>query len=137
MPLAGAREDEGAIRLAYDRATVDAAPDVDPDVALTEEEERVLHEHYGRQWAPPSGTETDTAMTRSEEEVEVGTRVRRSAERVRLRKVLVQDEVTTTVPVRKEVIRLETAYIREWSIWKDLAILLRTIPVVFTMRDAH
>jgi exopolysaccharide biosynthesis polyprenyl glycosylphosphotransferase len=37
----------------------------------------------------------------------------------------------------EEVIRLETAYMREWSIWKDLAILLKTIPVVFTMRDAH
>jgi lipopolysaccharide/colanic/teichoic acid biosynthesis glycosyltransferase len=37
----------------------------------------------------------------------------------------------------EEVIRLETDYMREWSIWKDLAILLKTIPVVFTMRDAH
>jgi exopolysaccharide biosynthesis polyprenyl glycosylphosphotransferase len=37
----------------------------------------------------------------------------------------------------EEVIRLETAYMREWAIWKDLAILLKTIPVVFTMRGAH
>jgi lipopolysaccharide/colanic/teichoic acid biosynthesis glycosyltransferase len=37
----------------------------------------------------------------------------------------------------EEVIRLETAYMREWAIWTDLAILLKTIPVVFTMRGAH
>jgi hypothetical protein len=108
VPLEGAEEVDGNVRLAYDRATIEEAPDVDPDVELTEEEERRLHEHYGREWAPPSGTETDTAMTRSEEEVDFGTRVKKRAERVRLRKVLVHDEVTKTVPVRKEVIRLET-----------------------------
>ena len=36
-----------------------------------------------------------------------------------------------------EVIRLETAYLRRWGIWKDVAILLRTIPVVLKMEGAH
>jgi exopolysaccharide biosynthesis polyprenyl glycosylphosphotransferase len=36
-----------------------------------------------------------------------------------------------------EVIRLETDYIREWTIWKDLGILLRTVPTVLLMRGAH
>jgi len=36
-----------------------------------------------------------------------------------------------------EVIRLETDYIREWTIWRDLGILLRTIPTVLLMRGAH
>jgi lipopolysaccharide/colanic/teichoic acid biosynthesis glycosyltransferase len=35
------------------------------------------------------------------------------------------------------VIRLATDYIREWTIWKDLGILLRTIPTVLLMRGAH
>ena len=35
-----------------------------------------------------------------------------------------------------EVVRLETAYIREWTIWKDLGLLLRTIPAVVYMRGA-
>jgi exopolysaccharide biosynthesis polyprenyl glycosylphosphotransferase len=35
-----------------------------------------------------------------------------------------------------EVIRLETAYLRRWSIWKDVAILIRTIPVVLKMDGA-
>jgi exopolysaccharide biosynthesis polyprenyl glycosylphosphotransferase len=36
-----------------------------------------------------------------------------------------------------EVIRLETAYLRRWMIWKDFEILLRTIPVVLRMDGAH
>ena len=36
-----------------------------------------------------------------------------------------------------DVIMLETAYMRGWTIWKDLAILLRTVPVVLRMRGAH
>jgi stress response protein YsnF len=47
-------------------------------------------------------------MTRSEEEVSFGKRTTRRAERVRLKKVLVEDEVEQTVPVRREVIQLET-----------------------------
>jgi hypothetical protein len=108
VPLEGASESGDAVRVPYARAQFDDAPDVDPDVELTEEQERLLHEHYGRDWAPPSGTETDTAMTRSEEEVEFGKRATTRAERVRLKKVLVEDEVTQTVPVRREEIRLET-----------------------------
>jgi len=36
----------------------------------------------------------------------------------------------------EEVIRLETDYIREWSIWKDLGLLLKTVPAVLYMRGA-
>jgi lipopolysaccharide/colanic/teichoic acid biosynthesis glycosyltransferase len=36
----------------------------------------------------------------------------------------------------EEVIRLETDYIREWTIWKDLGLLLKTIPAVIYMRGA-
>jgi hypothetical protein len=109
IPLEDLREGEdGDLHAPFERARFERAPDVDPDVALTEDEERALHEHYGRPWDPPSGEETDTAMTRSEEEVDFSKRATQRAERVRLKKVLVEDEVTETVPVRKEVIRLET-----------------------------
>jgi exopolysaccharide biosynthesis polyprenyl glycosylphosphotransferase len=37
----------------------------------------------------------------------------------------------------EEVIHLEACYIRDWSIWNDLAILLRTIPAVVSRRGAH
>jgi exopolysaccharide biosynthesis polyprenyl glycosylphosphotransferase len=37
----------------------------------------------------------------------------------------------------EEVIRLETDYIREWTLWKDLGILLKTVPAVLYMRGAN
>ena len=107
VPLGDALEVGDALQIPYDGAQFDEAPDIDPDVTLTAEEERLLHEHYGREWAaPPDDEETDTAMTRSEEEVSIGKKVK-PAERVRLKKVVVEDEVTETVPVRREEIRLE------------------------------
>jgi len=53
-----------------------------------------------------SGPTTDDAMTRSEEELRVGTTQRESG-RVRLKKYVVEDEVTQTVPVRREEVRVE------------------------------
>jgi len=53
-----------------------------------------------------SGPTTDDAMTRSEEELQVGTTQRESG-RARLRKYVVEDEVTQTVPVRREEVRVE------------------------------
>lgn len=35
------------------------------------------------------------------------------------------------------VVRIEAAYMWQWSIWKDLSILARTIPAVLKMRGAH
>lgn len=37
----------------------------------------------------------------------------------------------------ENVIRLETAYIRRWSLWLDLELLCRTVPVVLSGRGAH
>jgi exopolysaccharide biosynthesis polyprenyl glycosylphosphotransferase len=42
-----------------------------------------------------------------------------------------------TITDFEEVIRLETDYIREWTLWKDLGILFRTVPAVFRMEGAH
>src|SRR4051794_39299938 len=53
-----------------------------------------------------SGPTTDNAMTRSEEELEVG-KTQRETGRARLRKYVVTDEVETTVPVQREEVRVE------------------------------
>jgi uncharacterized protein (TIGR02271 family) len=53
-----------------------------------------------------SGPETDNAMTRSEEELDVG-KAQRETGRARLRKYVVTDEVQTTVPVQREEVRVE------------------------------
>jgi len=53
-----------------------------------------------------SGTETDNAMTRSEEELRVG-KTQRETGRARLRKYIVSEDVQTTVPVQREEVRIE------------------------------
>ena len=53
-----------------------------------------------------SGPTTDQAMTRSEEELHVGTTQHESG-RARLRKYVVEDQVTETVPVQREEVRIE------------------------------
>lgn len=62
-----------------------------------------------------SGPNTDDAMTRSEERLRVGTE-RVEAGRVRLRKYVVTENVTQTVPVSHEEVRLEREPITDANI---------------------
>jgi stress response protein YsnF len=55
--------------------------------------------------APPSVTQGPVEVVRSEEELQVGVRIRRR--RLRLRKYLVTEYLTRTIPVRREEVRLE------------------------------
>jgi hypothetical protein len=114
--------DGDELRVPFTKAEIQDAPRVDPDVALSEDEERALYAHYGREYTAGTGTGTSTdapapatsdtgdaaEVIRSEEEVEVHEGPMRPAERVRLRKVLVTDHEERTIPVRKEVVQLET-----------------------------
>jgi uncharacterized protein (TIGR02271 family) len=70
-----------------------------------------LPDRHRRRLAPSAGTrsvrsETAAETTLSEEQLRVD-KQRRPAERVRLRKEVVTEEMTITVPVRREVVRLE------------------------------
>jgi uncharacterized protein (TIGR02271 family) len=125
VPIGDAQVSGDEVRLAYRKDEIKDAPNVDPDGALSAEEEQRLYEHYGRgdygDWSDgdTGGTgdtgradSTDDAMTRSEEEVRVGT-TQREAGRVRLKKYVVEDEVTQTVPVRREEVRVEREPITE------------------------
>jgi uncharacterized protein (TIGR02271 family) len=62
-----------------------------------------------------SGPTTDDAMTRSEEELRIGT-TRQERGRVRLRKYVVTENVTTTVPVEREEVRVEREPITDANI---------------------
>jgi uncharacterized protein (TIGR02271 family) len=62
-----------------------------------------------------SGPTTDDAMTRSEEELKVGT-AKREAGRARLRKYVVTENVTQTVPVQREEIRIEREPITDGNV---------------------
>ncbi len=134
VPLAGASPAGEDVRAQVTKAQVKDAPGVEADGELSEQEERGLFEHYGvpytdegsvtAQGQPAgdqrveragepgvvgrdtSGPTTDDAMTRSEEELSVGTRQRETG-RARLRKYIVTEQVTKTVPVQREEVRIE------------------------------
>lgn len=129
VPLQDATVAGSDIRVAYGKDEVKDAPRVDPDGRITPEEEQRLYAHYGlsSRAGRPFGTErtgasdtrdygtrgydtsgptTDDAMTRSEERLKVGTR-QEEAGRARLRKYVVTENVTETVPVSREEVRVE------------------------------
>ena len=122
VPVRNASAMEDHVTVPFDKATVKDAPNVETDGELSPEEERRLYEHYGldfgdfdydREGDAPgtvghdtSGPTTDRAMTRSEEELNVGKR-RTEAGRARLRKYVVTEDVETTVPVTREEVRVE------------------------------
>ncbi len=136
VPLAGASPNGEDVQAHVTKTQVKDAPGVEDDGELSEQEERGLFEHYGvpyttdgsttAQGAPnggqqtngrteadrdtvghdTSGPKTDDAMTRSEEELSVGTRQRETG-RARLRKHIVTENVTQTVPVSHEEVTIE------------------------------
>ena len=108
VPLAQAFQSDNDVVSPYDKQLVSDAPRVDPDGHLSEAEERQLWRHYGLDYDTERsvGSTTDEAMTRSEEELRVGT-TRRERGRVRLRKFVTTEQVEQVVPVRRERVRVE------------------------------
>jgi len=70
---------------------------------------------FGNEGYDTSGPTTDNAMTRSEERVRVGTETVETG-RARLRKYIVTENVTQTVPVSREEVRIEREPITEANI---------------------
>jgi uncharacterized protein (TIGR02271 family) len=130
VPLREASESDQGVSAPYTKDQVTDAPSIDPDGQLSQQEEAALYRHYGLEYSEArsgsglpegdaattgttgttgrdtSGPTTDDAMTRSEEELHVGTEQRERG-RARLRKYVVEEEVTQTVPVRREEVRIE------------------------------
>src|SRR5918993_143325 len=122
VPVRDASDDGGTLRVPYDKAKVKDAPKVDADGQLSQSEESELYRFYGLEYSElrsdsglpeggagttrtdrdfdaagtvgrdTSGPTTDDAMTRSEEELRVGTTERESG-RARLRKYVVTEDV--------------------------------------------
>jgi uncharacterized protein (TIGR02271 family) len=114
VPIGEARSTGDDVQVPYQKQLVKDAPKLDTDRDLSVADERELWRHYGLDYdagddtadRDASGRPTDTAMTRSEEELRVGTETRERG-RARLRKYVTTEEVTTTVPVRREQVRLQ------------------------------
>ena len=102
VPLAAADHRDGALRLPYTSAQVRDAPLHDPHVQISADDERRLLDHYDVPYPDGAG---DT-MTRSEEELHVGTRTVATG-RVRVRKRVVTEMATVTVPVSHEELTIE------------------------------
>ena len=150
-PLAQATRSGEGVRLPYGKEQIKDAPSAEADGELSQEEEAALYRHYGLGYsevasdsglpsgqttggagagASPtgrgpvgedvSGPTTDEAMTRSEEELRVGT-ARRERGRARLRKYVVSENVTQTVPVRREEVRIEREPITEANVDQAVA----------------
>jgi uncharacterized protein (TIGR02271 family) len=143
VPLAEAGQDGDTVTVPYDKGTVKDAPRVDADGELSQSEEAELYRYYGLDYSEArsdsglpegagsgdptphgtpgvvgndvSGPETDHAMTRSEEELRVGT-TQRETGRARLRKYVVTENVTQTVPVQREEVRIEREPITEANV---------------------
>jgi uncharacterized protein (TIGR02271 family) len=87
----------------WDRATDRTEDTLGRDDRFDRDRDRDASGTVGRD---TSGPTTDDAMTRSEEELHVGTQ-RRETGKARLRKYVVTEEQTRTVPVQREEVRVE------------------------------
>jgi uncharacterized protein (TIGR02271 family) len=131
VPIRDANLTNDGLRIPISKAQVKDAPKIDTDGHLSPTEEAELYRYYGMtegttgmatdQMAgtdtgrtdvagtvghDTSGPTTDNAMTLSEERLNVGTR-REEVGRARLRKYVVTENVTQTVPVEREEVRIE------------------------------
>jgi stress response protein YsnF len=121
VPLIGAELTDDELRVGFAAERVASAPLVEDESHVTVAEEEALYRHYGLDvgadaadaTAPRSEVERDErpseprgAMTRSEEELRVE-KTQRVSGRARLRKHIVTEHVTVTVPVQREEVRLE------------------------------
>jgi stress response protein YsnF/sporulation protein YlmC with PRC-barrel domain len=122
VPLAGAAVGEaGRVDVGFDREKVKGAPQISPEGGhLSPEAEQTLYDYYGLTGdgddavgtSNDSAVDTSDAMVRSQEKLRVGKR-REVAGRARLRKYVVTENVTMTVPVRREKAVLETVPVGE------------------------
>ena len=122
VPLEQAELADDGVRVPYGKDLVSDAPSVDTDAELSPDEEERLYAHYGLTGASAapaptgggvapaghdtSGPNTDDAMTRSEERLQVGTQQVETG-RARLRKYVTTETETVQVPVTKERVTLE------------------------------
>jgi uncharacterized protein (TIGR02271 family) len=129
VPLAQAQATGDSVQVPYDKQQVIDAPSMEADGQLSQDDEAELYRHYGLDYSEhrsdsglPAGTPdetqndtvgrdvsgptTDQAMTRSEEELQVGTQTRERG-RARLRKYVTTETEQVTVPVQREEVRLE------------------------------
>jgi uncharacterized protein (TIGR02271 family) len=149
VPIREASIEGNSVLVSWDKATIKDAPNVDPEGGhLDQSEEARLYEYYGMNYSESqsdsglpsgdagmtsgtgtgdlsntghdtSGPTTDNAMTRSEEQLRVGTQ-KQEVGRARLRKYVETEHEQVNVPVTKEKVRLETEPITDANVGNAL-----------------
>ncbi|WIB34347.1 PRC and DUF2382 domain-containing protein [Curtobacterium sp. MCSS17_005] len=145
VPLQEATFSGDELRVNYDKDKIKDAPRIDADGALSEQEQDRIFDYYGvgtgtgttgtdttagygtdtgaetttAAGHDTSGPNTDDAMTRSEERLNVGTQNVQSG-RARLRKHVVTEQQNVTVPVQHEELRVETEPITDANVGEAL-----------------
>ena len=130
VPLEQAELKGDDLVVPYAKDLVKEAPGIDPDSELSPQEEDRLYAHYGvgggfataqttGAGQDTSGPNTDDAMTRSEEHLQVGTQ-QVEAGRARLRKFVTTETETVQVPVTKERVTLEREPITDGNVGQAL-----------------
>ncbi|WP_138734953.1 DUF2382 domain-containing protein [Modestobacter excelsi] len=102
-----------------DTDTTRTAEYTDTDTTRSAEYTDTDTNRHGTVGHDTSGPTTDDAMTRSEEQLRVGTQ-NVEAGRARLRKYVVTENVTTTVPVSHEEVRIEREPITDGNVGSAL-----------------
>jgi uncharacterized protein (TIGR02271 family) len=133
VPVEAASFDGDSVRVPYEKSFVKDAPRMSDDGTLSEEEENSLYAYYGNSGSTTTGSDTDRtagdstvgydtsgpttddAMTRSEERLHVGTEKVQTG-RARLRKHVVTEMQTVTVPVSHEEVTLTREPITEENV---------------------
>lgn len=107
VPLTQAEVHGDDVHVPYTKEVISAAPRVAPGRELSTQEESDLFAYYGTSGGTAQPADADAAgtMTRSEERLHVGTE-RVETGRARLRKYVVTETVTQTVPVSHEELRI-------------------------------
>ena len=117
VPLALAEINGAELQVPYDKDTVKGAPSIDAEGGhLSQQDEAELYTYYGLDYAEADSGSDDgryppapgvgEAMIRSEERLTVGTE-RQEVGRARLRKYIVTEQQTVTVPVSRQQLRIE------------------------------
>jgi uncharacterized protein (TIGR02271 family) len=143
VPIRDADLTDDGVRVPVSKTQVKDAPKIDAEGHLSPQEEQELYRYYGLGTTAQttttdtttgmagtgytdtdargtvgrdtSGPTTDDAMTRSEERLNVGTRSEEIG-RARLRKYVVTENATETVPVSREEIRVEREPITDGNV---------------------
>ena len=120
VPIEGAQLHEDHVDLAYTKDQLSQAPDIDDTRLRSDDDEKVIYDHYGLEYPGASfgsydgsrASDEGGSVVRHEEELEVGTRTVEQG-RARLRKWVETEPVSEDVTLRRETAEVHREQINQ------------------------